>query len=80
MNENDPYFLAMVANKFIKSAENTGKIPKELNLECLVEDYGNYVACKYHFKNNIYDKKNNLINLDYIKMIFRDKFVMNKIS
>ena len=47
----------MVANKFIKSAENTGKIPKELNLECLVEDYGNYVACKYHFKNNIYDKK-----------------------
>jgi len=80
MNENDPYFIAMVANKFIKSAENTKKIPKELNLECLVIDHGNYVDCNYNFKKYIYDKNNNLIDLKYIKNIFSDKFIMNKIN
>lgn len=80
MNENDPYFVAMISNKFIKSAENTGKIPKELNLECLVKNRGNNVDCNYSFKNDIYDKNNNLIDLNYIKSIFSDKFIMNKIN
>jgi hypothetical protein len=80
MNENDPYFVAMISNKFIKSAENTGKIPKELNLECLIINRGSYVDCNYSFKNDIYDKNNNLIDLNYIKSIFSDKFIMNKIN
>jgi len=76
----DPYFVATVANKFIKSAINMGKLPKELNLECIVEDHGSYVDCNYHFKNNIYDKNNVLIDKDYIKKFFKDKFIMNNIN
>ena len=55
-------------------------IPEELNLECLVINRGSYVDCNYSFKNDIYDKNNNLIDLNYIKMIFRDKFIMNQIN
>ena len=78
--KNDPYFIAMVANKFIKSAVKTGSLPKELNLECVVIDHGNYVNCNYKFNENITDKNNIKINKEYIKNYFKDKFIMNKIN
>ena len=76
----DPYFIATVANKFIKSAVNMEKLPKELNLECIVEDHGVYIDCNYHFNKNIYDENNVLIDKNYIKDFFKDKFVMDNIN
>ena len=78
--KNDPYFIAMVANKFIKSAVITGSLPKELNLECIIIDYGSYVNCNYKFNENIYDKNNIKIDKEYIKNFFKDKFIMRNIN
>ena len=36
--EQDPYFVATVANRFIKSAVLMKKLPEELQLECLIMD------------------------------------------
>lgn len=76
----DPYIIATIANKFIKSAVNMEKLPKELDLECIVEDHGSYVDCNYHFTKNIYDKNNVKIDKNYIKIFFKDKIVMKNIN
>lgn len=78
--EHDPYFVATVANKFIKSAVLMKKLPEELQLECLIIDHGNYVDCNYTFNENIYDQNNVKIDRDYIKNFFKDKYIMNVIN
>ncbi len=69
----DPYFIATVANKFIKSAVNMESLPKELNLECIIIDHGVYVDCNYIFTENIYDKNNIKIDKEYIKSFSKIK-------
>jgi len=76
----DPYFIATVANKFIKSAVKMDLLPDELNLECIVIDHGSYVNCNYIFNENIYDKNNIKINKQYIKNYFKDKLIMKQIN
>jgi hypothetical protein len=80
LRSGDPYFVATVANKFIKSAVNMNVLPEELNLECIVIDHKNYVDCNYKFNKNIMDKNNIEIDLEYIKNIFKDKMIMKSIN
>jgi hypothetical protein len=76
----DPYFIATIANKFIKSAVLMKKLPEELQLECLIIDHDSYIDCNYNFNEDIYDQNNVKIDREYIKFFFKDKNIMNVIN
>lgn len=57
--QKDPYTIVTIANKLIKMNVNMGKIPKEINLECLIFDKFTHVEYFYFWDENYKDENGN---------------------